>query len=440
MALFRPIRRIISPREDRNRGGSNEETPPDTPVSATSTGGRPSAGDLDSVVVDNAIYSEPTPLDRAEHRHSHQHRISGDDPPLPPRPMSGGVISNQSEKETYYQAPVDTLGRSAEQQLLLQQQQQRLSTRDRERAAQERERRQMDMHERTLNQIQGASGANPGHQHHHHHHQNPHHMMGGGGLGHRRTRSGGHLIDNEEYSTPWDVQGEQRRRGSGLAKTSHSSRRPPIQGTPSDGSDNIIPLSPTPILSTSHERSQSASPVPPRSPVQPPAADAEYDDPWDVRNRNISQVIPSQHGRHHTHSAHERRSPPLAHTVAGSTGEHRAGVRHTAGGRIDQGRQHLEEVRPSRALSDRNNHRSGSGVEILDPFRSHSMSHSSSPNAPRSGSMSASAMQRRPLPDEPIMANPASLVLPPPSGLNSTTRAEQPAVLFDSNLALEEQL
>ena len=424
MALFRPIKRMLSPREtERFRG--HEDTPPDTPLSG---GGRTSrTGEVDSVVIDNAIYSEPTPLDRVE---QHHHRLS-DDPPLPPRPLSGG---GSAENETYYQAPVDTLGRSANVE-----QQRSSSTRER---AQERERRQMNMHERTLNQIQGAAIPVYLHHHGHHHHQGG----GGGGLGHRRTRSGGHLIDNEEYSTPWDVQGEQRRRGSGLPLKPPRASRKPIPATPSDGSDNIIPLSPTPILSSSHERSQSASPVPPRSPVQTsPGGDAEYDDPWDVRNRKISQAIP---GRHHTHSVHDRRSPPLSHGggvgVGVGVGEHRSGVRHTVGSRTEHSRQHLEEVRPTRALSDRNNHRSGSGVlESPDPFRTHSVSHSN-PNSPRSSSMCAPShpIQRRPLPEEPGTGS-AVTGPPQPSALPSvanSTRTDQPSVLFDSNLAMEEQL
>ena len=408
---------MLSPREaERSRG--HEVTPPDTPVSASaSSGGRPSTGDLDSVVVDNAIYSEPTPLDRAEpHR---GHRISsGEDPPLPPRPHSGGG-GGADETETYYQAPVDTLGRGAALET-----QRTSSTRERERAAMERERRQMEMHERTLNQIQGASAF-------------PVHRMSGG-LGHRRTRSGGHLIDNEEYSTPWDVQGEQRRRGSGQPPKPARLRRP-IPATPSDGSDNIIPLSPTPILSSSHERSQSASPVPPRSPVQP-SGDAEYDDPWDVRNRNISQVIPS---RHHTHSLHDRRSPPMG------GGEHRPQppMRQSLGSRTDHSRPHLEEVRPSRSMSDRNHQRS-SGTEVADPFRPrtitevhpHSLSHSN-PGSPRTSSMCAPThpIQRRPLPEEPGGGPSSSSSVSAPSSAANSTRVE-PSALFDSNLALEEQL
>ncbi|CAI8034849.1 hypothetical protein GBAR_LOCUS19584 [Geodia barretti] len=371
MALFRPIRRMLSPREGRG----HEETAPDTPVASSRA--RLSTGDSESVV-ENAIYSEPTPLDRVEpQRHSH-HRISGgEDPPLPPRPLSGGgaggAQQNSEEHETYYQAPVDTLGRGVGLDPQAAMQQQRMtSIRERERAAAERERRRMNMHERTLNQIQGAGGY-------------PVHLQGRvGGLGHRRTRSGGHIIDNEEYSTPWDVQGEQRRRASGHNPPKPARNRRPIPATPNDGSDNSV------------------SPVPPRSPVQV-SGDAEYDDPWDVRNRNISQVIPSQ--RHHTHSSlHERRSPP-------SAGDHRPPMRQSVGSRTtEHSRPHLEEVRPSRSLSDWN-HPRGVPTEPPEQFRPrtitdvhppHSLSHSN-PSSPRTSSMCAPThpIQRRPLPEEP---------------------------------------
>ena len=442
MALFRPIRRILSPREtDRGRG--HEDPPTDTPVAAgVSTGARLSVGGDSESVVENAIYSEPTPLDRVEHqRHSH-HRISGgEDPPLPPRPLScgGGGAQNAEEHETYYQAPVDTLGRSAglelHQQVMQQQQQRVASAREREKAAKERERRQLNMHERTLNQIQGAGPGSGGGY--------PVHLQGrGGGMGHRRTRSGGHLIDNEEYSTPWEVQGEQRRRASGHNPPKPARVKRPIPATPSDGSDNIIPLSPTPILS-GHERSQSASPVPPRSPVQPPQGDAEYDDPWDVRNRNISQVIPSQ--RHHTHTSHhDRHSPP-------SSGDHRPSMRQTVGSRpTEHSRPHLEEVRPSRSFSDRN-HMRGGLTEPPEPFRQRTITDvhlsPSNPSSPRTSSMGAAThpIQRRPLPEEPPPSSgggtsSASSVSAPPSVSNSTRGSGEPSILFDSNLALEEQL
>lgn len=433
MSLLKPIRRILSPREtDRGRG--HEDTPPDTPISASAlSGGRPSIGGDTESVVENVIYSEPTPLDQHQ-RHSHRRISGGDDPPLPPRPLSGGGsggVQNSDENETYYQAPVDTLGRGRgltdQQQTAMQQRM--ASTRERERAAQERERRQMDMHERTLNQIQGAG-------------VHPVHLQGRvGGPGHRRTRSGGHLIDNDEYSTPWDVQGEQRRRASGHnpPKPARANRRP-IPATPSDGND-IIPLSPTTILS-GHERSQSASPVPPRSPTVQASGDAEYDDPWDVRNRNISQVIPSQ--RHHTHSAlHDRRSPPS---------DHRPAMRQSVGSRTEHSRPHLDEVRPSRSLSDRNHLRGGGGggvspMEPPDQFRPrtitdihpHSLSHSN-PSSPRTSSMCAPThpIQRRPLPEEPPGGGATSSVSAPPS-VSTSTRGE-PSILFDSHLALEEQL
>lgn len=427
-ALFKPIKRMLSPREnDRGRGPEDVQPAPETTLSGGVSGQQRSSNN-DSMVVDNLIYSEPTPLDRvAPHRNS---GTGADDPPLPPRSPSS-VAKHADEHETYYQAPVDTLGRSSIDQQLL-----RSSTRER---AQERERRIMDIHEKTLNQkAQQGAGANP--------------IFQQVVSGHRRTKSGGHLIDNAEYSTPWDVQEEHHRRSSGAPQKPSRRHKPskPIPGTPNDGSDNIIPVSPTPILSSSHERSQSASPIPPHSPILS-APEPEYDDPWDVKNRKINQVIPSQHGRHHGHSLHERRSPPPSQLAS----EHRPHTRQSLSSRVDHSRSHLEEVRPTRAMSDHNHHHRSTGLieTTTDPFRGrtatdiihgHSISHSN-PSSPRTSSVSMPThpIQKRPLPVEPGTSGTASTtagVVSSPLSSSNTPRADtSPSTWFDSNLALEEQ-
>ena len=377
---------------------------------------------MDSIVVDNVIYSEPTPLDRMAGI-PFRGGGGGEDPPLPQRPSSAHQ-TNSSEPEAYYQAPVDTLGRGME----LQQQQRLSSARDRERE-QERERRRMDMHEKTLSQKQQLQGAAV-----------PFDDGASSSRGHRRTRSGGHVIDNEEYSTPWDVQEEHQRRSSGLPLKPPRVKKPGagkgIPATPNDGSDNFIPLSPPAILSASQDRSKSASPIPPRSPI-PSAAESEYDDPWDVKNRKISKVIPSQHGRHHTHSVHDRRSPPPSQLAAGQR------ARQSVGARMEHSR-HSEEGRPTRAMSDRNQHRSAGMGDTTDPFhpRTSTDTHGpilsvSTPNSPRTSSVSmpTSAIQKRPLPEEP-----GSGSGPPTPSTNPIRREPSPSsTWFDSQLALEEQ-
>ena len=372
-------------------------------------------GIVDSMEVNNAIYSEPTPLDRVAPRGGGG--TGGEDPPLPPRPLSGSAQpDDSSQPEAFYQAPVDTLGRGCG----MDQQQRSSSTKDKERAQQkERDRKRMDWHERTLNQLQGAAG--------------------GGGLGHRRTRSGGHLIDNAEYSTPWNVKEEQRRL-SGQPQKPPRGKKPgvgkPIPATPNDGSDNIIPVSPNAILSSPHDRAQSASPVPPRSPL-PSSTEPEYDDPWDVKNRNINQVIPSQHGRHHGHSLHDRRSPPLSQLAS----EHRP-MRQSAGARVEHSR-HLEEVRPMRASSEKNRTGILEGNESFRPrtttdIHGHALN-VSAPNSPRTNSLSmpapSHAMQRRPLPEEP--SNTTNL--PSPSSIPMRREPSPSSTWFDTQLALEEQ-
>lgn len=424
-SLFRPIKRILSPRENDRGSRGNED---DAPVPGM-TGQHPNS-DLDSMVVDNVIYSEPTQLDRVPPRRGSC--SGGEEPPLPPRPQS----ANADEHETYYQAPVDTLGRSnTDQQKQQQQQQQQLrsSTRDKERA-QERETRQMVMHNKTLSQMAQQSapvtgnGASSG-------------VVGG----HRRTRSGGHVIDNEEYSTPWNVQEMQRRSSAAPPKAPRKKKSGvgrPIPATPSDGSDNIIPVTSPSAILPSHERSQSASPVPPRSPG-PSSAEPEYDDPWDVKNRRINQFIP---GRHHVHSVHERRSPPPSH-LAGEVRPQRV----TVGGRIEHSK-HLEDVRPSRAMSEKNHNWSPGVLDGAEPvpFRSRTVTdiHShglsgSAPNSPRTSSVSMPPhhMQHRPLPEEPSNSSSGSTTtsLPSPSSIPVRREPSPSSTWFDCQLALEEQ-
>lgn len=385
-ALFR---RMLSPR-DRGRQSVPEELSQEVPSPLVSGHHGQKNNDPSTIKVDNAIYSEPSPLDNVPPR--------GEDPSslLP-------SSANSDENDTYYSAPVDTLARDPHLQ------HQQRSTRDRERA-EAQERRHLDVHERTLNQMHAIGPTSRG--------------VGGGVMGHRRTRSGGHIIDNDEYSTPWNAAQaeEQRRRQSAPPRKHHHSKRG-IPATPNDGIDDIIPVSPPPILSASQDRSQSASPIPlPQNPAIS-AADAEYDDPWDVKNRNISQAIP---GRHHAHSVHERRpsTPPLSN--------HR--LRTSVGSRVDHHRHILaEETRLSRTASDKNP-RSGA-IEIGDPFRSRAITelhpHSlsvSNPSSPRPNSVSApvNPIQRRPLPDEPSP--------------NPVRREPSPvSTWFDNKLALEEQ-
>lgn len=257
--------------------------------------------------------------------------------------------------------------------------------------------------------------------------------------GHRRTRSGGHVIDNEEYSTPWNLQ---QRRSSGAPpkapRAKKSGAGKPIPATPSDGSDNIIPVSPSGILPP-HERSQSASPIPPRSPGLG-SSEPEYDDPWDVKNRRINKFIPSQHGRHHGHSVHERCSPPPSQLAAEQRPQ-----RSTVGGRIEH-LKHLEEVRPSRAMSERSHNWSPVAVEGAEPFRPRTITdiHShgvsiSTPNSPRTSSVSMPPhhIQKRPLPEEP--GNSSSTSIPSPSSIPIRREPSPSSTWFDCQLALEEQ-
>ena len=440
-ALFK---RILSPRESgrgRQDDPLNQNSIPASPSASSVSGasgyhGHLRGSDTDTMVVDNVIYSEPTQLDRVAPRGGSAVGGGGgggggegqplDQPPLPPRPPSASSGQahqvNSGDNETYYCAPIDTLGRGLDLQKTPS-----LHNKERERDR-ERERRQRDTHEKIMHQKQLQQGYSPVTS------------------GHRRTYSGGQMVDTSEaeYSTPWNVREESQkkedsqRRSSGPPprKPPHVSRKPPgagkgIPATPSDGSDNVIPVSPPPILSASHDRSQSSSPVPPRSPIGG-GAEAEYDDPWDVKNRNISQVIPSQHHGRHSHV--ERRSPP--------TSEHRLPRHsvHSVSSKQERPRHFSpEDPRRSRGLSERGHPRGGGGTsgsvtESVEPFRSrtttdlHSLSISSSSTSSQQRTSSVSIpIQKRPLPQEPG-GNPLPI-----------KRENSPSTWFESHIALEEQ-
>lgn len=466
------FKRILSPREREHRGERrNSEdlhdrslstslsqghlpTVPSPPISSSSTtpGGpqrqhhRHQSNEGDNIV--NVIYSEPTPLDRVPRAPGLGGAGNGegqlDNPPLPPRPVSVGhphQLADRREEE-FYVAPVDTI-RSV------------TAVPPSVAASRERDRKIMRMHDLTMSQ-KARQGMQV-------HVQNvrvqQHSPCASPNIGeHRRTRSIGQVIDNSEYSTPWNVVEEQMRSALPPRGKKVSAGRV-FPSTPGDESDRIIPVSPPPILG--RDRSQSSSPIPPLPSEPPPhspgegvgggGGDAEYDDPWDVRFRRINQNLPEHHGHPHQ----ERPSPPQSGggglvRKSSPVGDQRPPKPpHTTKYSANTERIHRfspPEERLTRAYSDKPRG-GGGGGEGGDhgsdwskgpggPFRHRATTelHPSSgpgPVPPRTGSVSI-PIQQRPLPQAPVDNRET---VPP-----LVTREDSPpSGWFDSSLALEEQ-
>ena len=465
------FKRILSPREHRGERRNSEDlhdrslstslsqghlpTVPSPPISSASTapGGpqrqhrRHQSNEGDSIVVDNVIYSEPTPLDRVPRAPGQGGggNVEGqpDNPPLPPRPVSVGhphQIADRRDEE-FYVAPVDTIST-------------RITVAPSVAASRERDRRIMRMHDLTMSQK-----ARQGMQVHVQNVRVQQHSPSASPSvgGHRRTRSIGQVIDNSEYSTPWNVVEEQMR-SAGPPRGKRVSAGRVIPSTPGDESDRIIPVSPPPILG-SRERSQSSSPIPPLPSEPPPhspgeggGGDAEYDDPWDVRFKRINQNLHEHHSHHQ-----ERPSPPQSGgglvRKSSPVDQRPPKPPHTKSSANTERAHRFSppEQQLTRAHSDRPHHRGGGGGggggEVGDhssdwskgfgaPFRHRATTelHPSSgpgPVPPRTGSVSI-PIQQRPLPQAPVDNRETA---PPPV----TREDSPPSSWFDSSLALEEQ-
>ena len=392
--------------------------------------GRPASTEGDSVVVENVIYSEPTPLDRVPRSSGNGDR-SPDQPPLPPRPISVAHPPHQmgDREEEFYTSPVVPAAV----------------------AARERDRRIMRMHDLTMSQKarQGMHVRGP----------QPSSSVTSVSSGHRRTRSIGQVIDNSEYSTPWNLVEEQMKAaGPPPVKSSHKTSvgrvYPSISG---EESDKIIPVSsPPPILGSRDRcRSHSASPTPrsssdhrSQSPADMAEREAEYDDPWDVRFRNISHNLQDSH-THSTHSSHDRPSSPHSNSnVAPFPSSHSAGSvcggdsrppkpPHTAL-HTDRLRHLSPEEHGNRAHPGGGSESGGRNYGGQFRLRSTTELHGTAGVPGGLGSMPSRTssvsipIQQRPLPQAPMDGR--------ESGLSISREDSPPSGWFDSNLPLEEQL
>lgn len=246
------FRRIRSPREHKER---EEHQPPNR---SFSTGQLPAQGHRRhrSDDIKNINYTDPNGVSNSHGQ--------DENPPLPPRnmhrPASVGNAHQlkkqvSSDEDPYYVAPADTIGRKAGLSVLP--------------PPTASERKVMEMHERTQSQKV---------------------------VGHRRTGSYGHVIDNSEYSTPWNLLQEQRGKEQKdkppkppRSRDRTPPNRPIIYSQPSDGSDDLIPVQSPPPPSLALDRSLTNSPC---SPVDP---SGDYDEPWDRKYPDLRMAVRRQH-------------------------------------------------------------------------------------------------------------------------------------------------
>ena len=257
------FRRIRSPREHSHR--EREEHQP--PNRSFSTGQLPGHRRHKSDDIKNINYTDPNGVSNSHGQ--------DENPPLPPRnmlprPASVGHAHQlkkqvSSDEDPYYVAPADTIGRKAGLSVLPGP------------PPTASERKVMEMHERTQSQK----------------------------VGHRRTGSYGHVIDNSEYSTPWNLLQQQREKEQKENATPSSTKVPPkpprtrdrtppnrpmIHSQPSDGSDDLIPIQSPPPPPLVLDRSLTNSPC---SPTGDPSGD--YDEPWDKKYPDLRMAVRRQH-------------------------------------------------------------------------------------------------------------------------------------------------
>ena len=260
------FRRIRSPREHREK---EEHAPPNRSFS-TGQIQLPGHRRHKSDEIRNIVYTDPNGVSNSHGPDSPRE----ENPPLPPRNLHGYRPASvghahqfkkqpSSDEDPYYVAPADTIGRKAGLSAL----QGPTPTVS--------EQRVIEMHQRT--QSQKAVSV----------------------LGHRRTGSFGHVIDNSEYSTPWNLLQQQRDKENSAATASSKvppkpprsrdrtpPKRPIIHSQPSDGSDDQIPVhSPPPPL----DRSLTNSPCSPTNPSD------DYDEPWDKKYPDLRRAVRRQH-------------------------------------------------------------------------------------------------------------------------------------------------
>ena len=275
--MSKMLRRIRSPREAREKEGKEHPAPNRSF----------SAGHLlfshrrhKSDEIQNVIYSEPNVLTNS---HGGPHNVMSqqleDNPPLPPRNRPASVghphplkSQNSTDEDPYYVAPVDTLRKGIVNPAILSQGAEKVPGPTRS------ERKQMQLHEMTLSQK---------------------HV-----LGHRRTGSFGHVIDNSDYTVPWNLLQKEKQKAAAKHEgdTGTSVKPPPkpqrssdrskrvIPSMYDDGHDNIIDLSPSPPQLTQDVRSHSNSPSSPTqigTTAEATSSHSEkeddYDEPWDKK-------------------------------------------------------------------------------------------------------------------------------------------------------------
>ncbi len=322
--MSKMFRRIRSPRETRDQKEEKEKSAGANrsySVGALHANHRRHKSDevnsVQTISAQNAIYSEPV-VASGNGANGHGASALVDDyegPPLPPRnvlnrPASIGHAHQlrkqmSADEDPYYVAPVDTLRnrKGITNPAVLG---------DKGAVPTKSERRQMHLHEMTLSQKQ---------------------------VFHTRTGSFDHVIDNSEYSTPWNLiqqekekvkerekllaaiaaaekhpqEAEKDEKDKGNAAAAASLKPPPKPQRSSDrtkrtviqqtlqnhDNDTIIPVhSPSPVPPPQDARSHSSSPTPPPVADNPDTQlekEDDYDEPWDKKKfpRGIQKISKS---------------------------------------------------------------------------------------------------------------------------------------------------
>ena len=329
------FRRILSPRDHKH---DKDRTKQDKALRASSmsemNSHRRDTQLQGSLEVENTVYRDPEQV--------HQHHppappgpssafrsqsmvcspVDGTNPPLPPRnnrPVSFSTgthplqrkQSNGPDESSLYMEPANTLKNSASMSNYVQ-------VEPSEAVPTKKDLKKMTLYRETMEQsMEQKSGG-----------------------GHRRVRSFGHVIDNSEYSTPFDLlkQNDQaKQRGEAVLPASvraqlysqpqrSASDKPPpkpphvrkirqAEPTPADADARIPVISPTPpgLSNRSHTNSPS-SPHSTHSLEQELIRDDgtnDYDEPWDKKFINLPRMRTTTKSEGHTHDhLNDRASPP----------------------------------------------------------------------------------------------------------------------------------
>ena len=275
-----PLERSTAKHEDKDKHRSSSTSAPPA-VQQQQSNGHNRSGSDDVLRIENTAYGDPdilnsTPAPGTVPRSHSSSTSPGDilNPPLPPR-NPPKPSSNMNDESPVYVAPADTLqrGNNAISQAVLSSNYSR--TEPMSGPPSKNERKVMEMHQLTMVQKQRQEQGQSAQQQ-------------------QRVQP---VIDNSEYSTPFNLLQQQQkasRQRNSIGGASSRQRRVPQVGLAEDG-DQIIP-----VLSPPPDRSQTTSPSSPLSTpsseheeggggsgVSAGGGDSDYDIPWDKKFKDL---------------------------------------------------------------------------------------------------------------------------------------------------------